>query len=147
MTKRQWMMVSMLVLSVAWVPLLLIPAPKKADPKTLLAELPPPYKTGDLAHGEQVFRACVSCHTTGETGQNLNGPNLYHVLGRKAGTKPKFNYSKAMKAAGFTWTPERVDAFVADPQAVVPGTAMTIRGITDPKDRIDLIAYLKVSSS
>jgi cytochrome c len=141
------MMISMLVLSVAWVPLLLIPAPKKADPKTLLAQLPPPYRTGDLAHGEQVFHACVSCHTTGETGQNLNGPNLYRIFGRKAGTKANFKYSKAMKAAGFTWTPQRVDAFVADPQAVVPDTAMTIRGVPDAKDRIDLIAYLKVASS
>ncbi len=140
-------MISMLVLSVAWVPLLLIPSSQKKDAKALVAELPAPYSGGDLAHGEQVFHACVSCHTTGETGQNLNGPNLYRLFGRRAGTGRNFPYSGAMRRAGFQWTATRLDAFLANPQGYMPGTAMTFRGVADPKDRLDLIAYLKAATS
>ena len=147
MTTRQWMMVGMLVLCVGWVPLLFIPAGPKKDAKALIAELPAPYNTGDPAKGQDAFQACIACHTTTEHGQRTIGPGLYRLFERRAGDQSGFAYSKAMKAAGFHWDAQHLDAFIADPQAVVPGTAMGFAGLKDPKARIDLIAFLKASTS
>ena len=147
MTKRQWMMIGMLVMCVGWVPLLFIPTGPKKDAKALIAELPAPYNTGDLAKGQDAFQACISCHTTTEHGQKTIGPGLYRLFERRAGEQADFAYSKAMKTAGFHWDAKHLDDFLADPQAVVPGTAMTINGVKDPKARIDLIAFLKASTS
>jgi cytochrome c len=40
------------------------------------------------------------------------------------------------------WTKERLDAFLAAPQSVAPGTAMTYRGVSDPAQRAAIIEYL-----
>jgi cytochrome c len=141
------MMIVMLVLCVGWVPLLFIPSGPKKDAKALVAELPAPYDTGDPGQGQTAFQACIGCHTTTEHGQKMVGPNLYHVFERRAGTLNGFAYSRGMKTAGFHWDAKHLDAFIADPQAVVPGTAMAIPGIKDEKTRIDLIAFLKAATS
>jgi cytochrome c len=140
------MMVSMLVLCFAWVPILFFIPQGKPDPRARLARLPEPYRSGDLARGEAAFRACVACHTLSRTGQKLNGPNLFRIFERKAGTREGFAYSQAMTRAGFVWDARRIDAFVADPQAYLPGTAMAIPGVADPQARVDLVAYLKAAT-
>src|SRR4051794_38235432 len=96
------MMVSMLVICFAWVPLLFVIPKGGADPRSRLASLPEPYRSGDVAKGEAAFKACAACHTLSRTGQKLNGPNLHRIFGRRAGTREGFAYSKAMRAAGFT---------------------------------------------
>jgi cytochrome c len=146
-TQRQWMMVAILVLSVGWIPLLFIPTGPKKDAKALVAEMPWPYNAGDPARGQDAFQACIACHTTGERGQKTVGPNLYRLFERRAGAETTFAYSPAMKKAGFRWSAPRLDAFLADPQAVVPGTAMTIPGVKDHQTRINLIAFLKAATS
>jgi cytochrome c len=70
------------------------------------------------------------------------GPNLFGVVGRKAGTYPGFSYSSAMKTSGIVWTRAKLDAFLAATQKVVPGNAMPIVGIADPGQRADIVAYL-----
>ena len=147
MTTRQWMMIGMLVMCVGWVPLLFIPAGPKKDAKALVAELPAPYNTGDVAKGQNAFQACIACHTTTEHGQKTIGPGLYRIFERRTGEVKGFAYSKAMKAASFHWDPKHLDAFVADPQALIPGTAMAVTPIKDPQTRIDLIAFLKAATS
>ncbi|MEN9932628.1 MAG: hypothetical protein RIS17_1201, partial [Pseudomonadota bacterium] len=52
--------------------------------------------TGDASKGERVFAQCKACHVA-EPGVNRVGPSLHGVIGRKAGTVPGFNYSKANK--------------------------------------------------
>ena len=147
MTKRQWMMVGMLVMCVGWVPLLFIPAGPKKDARALVAELPAPFNAGDVGKGQDAFQGCIACHTTTEHGQKTVGPGLYRIFERRAGDQSGFAYSKAMKSAGFHWDAKRLDAFIADPQKVVPGTAMPLAGVKDAKTRIDLIAFLKVATS
>lgn len=147
MTKRQWMMISMAVLSVGWVPLLLIPVGPKKDAKALVAELPAPYNAADAMKGQDAFKACVSCHTTTRRGQRLNGPNLYELFGSHVRLRPDFPYSDGMKAADFTWDAQRLDAYLANPQAVVPGTVMPDPGVHDEQDRRNLIAFLKVATA
>ena len=96
--------------------------------------------SGDLMKGKSAFAVCAVCHsdTPGKAGI---GPSLFGVVGRDAGTAPGFKYSAAMKAAG-KWTPEKLDAFIASPKTVVPGTTMPFGGLKDAGKRADLVAYL-----
>ena len=97
---------------------------------------------GDAARGEKRFEECATCHST-ERGVNNVGPSLFGVLGRKAGEIADFRYSPAMRTSGITWTPQELDAFIADPQKRVPANRMPYAGLTDAAARADLIAYLE----
>jgi len=121
--------------------------PSDAQKKTLVASLPAPYNTGDLANGEEKFAVCKSCHTLTPGGPDMTGPNLSGVFGRKAATKPGYHYSDAMKAQTFTWDAAELDKWLVDPKAMVPGTKMTFVGFKDEKDRKDVIAYLKAETT
>jgi len=112
----------------------------------VLATLPAPYNTADLANGRAKFALCRSCHTIAPDGANMTGPALHGVFGRKIGTHPGYNFSDAAKAAGFEWTAEQLDGWLANPKGFLPGTKMTFLGVKEEKDRIDLIAYLKVET-
>lgn len=97
--------------------------------------------------GKGVFaRACASCHYAPDKAddQPRIGPSLKGVVGRKAGTLASFKrYSPAMKGYGKPWTEASLDAYLASPRSVVKGTTMGYAGLKDPKQRADLIAYLK----
>lgn len=88
------------------------------------------------------FAQCMSCHAVAP-GQNGIGPSLAGVFGRKAGMAPGFSYSDAMKASGKTWDEASLDAFLANPMGVVPGTRMTYMGQSDPAKRKAVIEYLQ----
>lgn len=96
----------------------------------------------DIARGKMLFDVCAGCHGI-ETRVDDQAPSLGRVIGRRAGTLPDFQYSSAMLTANFVWDESRLDRFLADPQAVVPGTRMPIAGIQDKNDRADIIAYVK----
>ena len=97
---------------------------------------------GDATKGEAIFkRTCAVCHTT-EAGKNKIGPSLFGVVGRKSGSLEGFNYSEAMKKSNLTWTPEQLDAYIADPKKVVPGNRMAFAGLKKAEERQDVIAYL-----
>jgi cytochrome c len=96
----------------------------------------------DIGNGKGVFTRCAACHRLDKGGGNGIGPNLFGVVGRKAGSKSDFSYSTAMKSAGFAWTPQKLDAWIAHPAQVVPGNRMAFFGIPNAKDRADLVAYL-----
>lgn len=111
-----------------------------------LAALPAPYNTGDVDNGHAKFALCQACHTVIAGAPNLVGPNLHGVFGRKAGALAGFSYTDALKAAGWTWDAEHLDTWLTNPAKTAPGTKMTFAGLPNPKDRIDVIAYLKVAS-
>jgi len=122
--------------------------PTDAEKAERLAALPAPYNTGDLENGRKRFALCRSCHTITPGGPNMTGPNLYAVFGRKAGSKEGFNYSDAVKNAGFTWDADKLDHWLTNPQTFLPGAKMPpVAGLKEEKDRIDLIAYLKVETT
>jgi cytochrome c len=118
-----------------------------ADKKAALADLPAAYQSADLDDGQMKFAICKSCHTTAEGAPDMTGPNLHGVFGRKAGTKPGFAFSDAMKGYGQVWDADHLDKYLESPRAIVPGTKMTYAGQPDAKARADLIAYLKVATS
>jgi len=88
------------------------------------------------------FVPCMSCHAV-TPGQNGIGPSLAGVFGRKAASAPGFEYSDAMKGSGKTWDEASLDAYLANPMGVVPGTRMTYMGQADPAKRKAVIDYLK----
>ena len=98
---------------------------------------------GDPAHGAKVFASiCGTCHSAANPPRDVVGPALFGVIGRRAGSRPGFAYSKAMASAGFVWTPTQLEAYVAKPQAVVPGNRMPFAGLPSPKDRVDVVGFL-----
>ena len=101
----------------------------------------------DPVRGERVFQRCYACHSVVAGEENLPGPSLRCVLGRRAGTLPGFRYSPAMIDAGaahdLVWTRTTLDAFLVDPLRVVPETAMGMPGLPGAEDRRDVIDYLE----
>lgn len=116
------------------------------EKQKILAALPAPYNTADVANGEAKFGLCRSCHTIAPGGANMTGPNLHGIFGKKAAAHPDFKYSDALKNAGFVWDGPQLDQWLAKPQTFLPGTKMTFAGLKDEKDRKDLIAYLMVET-
>jgi cytochrome c len=102
----------------------------------------PGWAAGDASKGKSVFQRCAICHKAEKSGGNGLGPNLFGVVGRKAGTVPGFAYSPAMKSSGIAWTPDKLDAYIAHPAVVVPANRMAFAGISDAGQRADLVAYL-----
>jgi cytochrome c2 len=100
---------------------------------------------GDPVRGEARFQECAACHKL-EAGANEVGPSLHGIFTRKAGEIADFRYSPAMKRSGIVWTPETLEKFIADPQAMVPGNRMPYAGMAGASDRADLIAYLLKAS-
>jgi cytochrome c len=87
------------------------------------------------------FGVCAACHTT--DGSARVGPSLKGVYGRKAGSLAGFAYSRAMRKSGAAWDDKSLDAFIAEPQKAIPGTTMPFGGISDPKQRAEIVDYLK----
>ncbi len=122
------------------------PALTTEQKTALLATLPLPYNSADLQNGQRVFARCRSCHTITEGGPNMTGPNLYGVFGRAAGAAEGYNYSTAVKQAGFTWDAEHLNDWLENPRTFLKGTKMSFPGIPDATDRRDVIAFLKVET-
>jgi cytochrome c len=98
---------------------------------------------GSHPRGRLLFLRCASCHDITEGPSPKIGPNLSGVVGRRAGSLPGYAYSPAMKAQGFTWDDATLDAWLAKPSAVVPGTAMAFEGVDSAADRRAIIDYLR----
>lgn len=108
------------------------------------AAVPGP-KPAELAAGERAYQKCYACHSLEGPDPTTQGPSLKGVLGRPVAAEPGFAYSPAMQAYAARqgdWTREALDAFIADPQAVVPDNEMGFFGIADPEERRALIDYL-----
>ncbi len=69
------------------------------------------------------------------------------LFGRRAGSVKGFAYSEAMKRSNIVWNEKTLDRFLSSPMKAVPGTAMGYAGITDRKERADLIAYLEQANA
>lgn len=82
---------------------------------------------------------CGVCHSFGEGEPARQGPNLFGVLDRPAGSVADFAYSPAFvkSVKGKPWTPEQLDRWLADPQSVAPGTVMLYK--QDDEDRRALL--------
>jgi cytochrome c len=134
-----------------------LPNPAEAPPPAAAAAVAapagdPPVETllasADPAQGEAETKkvGCTACHTFNEGGKAGLGPNLYGVVGAPHGHMEGFNYSNALKAKTGPWTYDELNQWLKKPAAYAPGTRMTFLGIANPKDRADVIAYLRTLS-
>jgi len=96
--------------------------------------------------GAQVARQCQACHNFQEGQGPKIGPDLYSVVGRKIASAPGFNFSSALKSKNGTWDFDTLNTWLTKPSAYAPGTAMTFAGLSNEKQRADVIAYLDTLS-
>jgi len=108
-------------LAAAQIPL---PAPKPPDGPTLFKQ------------------QCATCHTTNLTDAVRQGPSLFNIIGRRVGTVEGFHYSAGFAKADFVWDEARIDAWISNPQEMIPGAVMAYRQ-AKPEVRTAIIAYLK----
>ncbi len=117
---------------------------RKAGPNPSLDAL---LAVADPEIGARKFAVCTACHRINPGAPDLGGPNLYGVYGQPMGrNSERFSYTAALRDAGGKWDAPTLNAWIADPRKVVPGTNMQFSGIADPLDRADIIAYLKSRS-
>lgn len=101
---------------------------------------------GDAAAGEKVFDQCKACHQVGPGAENRIGPHLNALFGRRAAGLEGFHYSASLERAGVNgleWHADTLHAYIENPRAFASGTRMAFRGIKDPGERADLLAYLR----
>lgn len=102
-----------------------------------------PSGAQDAAAGTKDFVVCRACHQIGPGAKIAVGPVLNGIVGRKAGTYPGFQYSESNRDSGIVWTPEELNKYLENPQAVVPHTKMIFPGVKDEQKRKNIIAYLE----
>ena len=97
----------------------------------------------DAAHGQELYESrCGGCHSLDA---NRVGPAHRGVYGRKAGSAPNFSYSTAVRSSTVVWEEKTLDAWLTNPQALIPGQRMNFR-VATAEDRADIIAYLRKES-
>ena len=103
-----------------------------------------PYKFKAMPVGaDGPLRECVVCHSI-ETGGPLRvGPPLHGIVGARKARADWYGYSPALRKAGGNWTEADLDKFLTSPSKFLPGTSKTLIGISDAKERADIIAALK----
>jgi cytochrome c len=102
--------------------------------------------SASVERGAQVAKQCELCHNLGKGQGTKIGPDLYGVVGRKVASEEGFNYSSALKAKGGTWTFDALNPWLTNPRADVPGTLMTFAGLSNERQRADVIAFLNSNS-
>jgi cytochrome c len=106
-----------------------------------MAQMPlPAAKPTD---GAMLFKQqCATCHTTNVSDAPRPGPTLFNIVGRDAGTAEGFRYSAGFASAKFKWDEQKLDQWLADPQAMIAGAIMPYKQ-TRPELRIAIVSYLK----
>ncbi|MCB2113940.1 MAG: c-type cytochrome [Parvularculaceae bacterium] len=97
--------------------------------------------------GRKAFAACAICHSVKDPGApgytTMVGPSLFRVAGAPAGHVSSYNYSNAMRESGLIWDDATLDAFIENPQMIVPRSRMAFAGEKNAERRAAIIAYLK----
>jgi cytochrome c len=102
-----------------------------------------PLPSASARDGAALFKQqCATCHATSLSDAPRQGPPLSRVIGRQAGKLDGFHYSPGLAQAGFTWDENTLDAWLANPQAIIPGAIMAYRQ-GKPDTRAAIISYLK----
>lgn len=84
---------------------------------------------------------CWQCHSLAKD-QHGMGPSLHEVCGRPLAATGFNAYSPALRQKGGAWTAERLTAYLANPQAFVPGTTMAWNGAGDEGTAAQMVRAL-----
>lgn len=104
----------------------------------------PAFAAGDAAAGKSAFKKkCKTCHVVKDNGKNGLGPNLFGVIGRKAGSIASFKkYTDAMKGSGVVWDDVSITKMMENPSGFMPGSKMKSSKVDDAAKRANILAYL-----
>lgn len=62
---------------------------------------------------------CASCHSFEQGAKYKTGPNLYDIVGKKAGTSEGYRYGASLREASFIWTPDKLSLWLADSKQAI----------------------------
>jgi cytochrome c len=97
------------------------------------------WASGDPLAGKDLYeQKCTGCHAVDS---NRVGPAHRGVVGRKVGTVAGFAYSGALKGSKVVWSEKTLNAWLSDPEQLIPGQAMYYK-IDDERIRQNIVAYL-----
>jgi len=96
----------------------------------------------NLAVGEEVFALCSACHTRSTAEPAREGPSLFGVIGRKAGSVSEYKFSPALSGSGWTWDENTLNQFLKNPRQALPGTTMTFIGLKSETERRAVACYM-----
>ena len=80
--------------------------------------------TGTAVAGSAIGK-CKACHTLGEGEAHKTGPNLFGIMGKKAGATDFAKYGDFMKEGGITWTEENMRAWLEDSKGMAKAAGKT----------------------
>ena len=110
-----------------------------ADPQNYAAD----SQAAMAAAGEIIFNHnCKACHSS-DSSKNTFGPRLHGVVGRKAASLPRYDYSEALRNSGITWDEKKLRQWINANDLLVPGTRMRHVNINDEAAQDYLIAFIK----
>jgi cytochrome c len=102
------------------------------------------FATADT--GADLFaNQCGVCHTLSAKAPMLQGPNLGDVYGRKVGAVAGFAYTPDFTKANFVWDTPHLDAYLANPTAVLADSYMQYQQ-PDAGIRAQIINWLKAQA-
>jgi len=104
------------------------------------------FVSGNVAHGEKVFKKCAACHSIAQTGGNKIGPKLWNVMFRPVASITDYKYSKALSNYKKEWDWQEMNGFLTKPSKWIKGNKMGFAGLKDEKDRASVILYLNQNS-
>ena len=102
--------------------------------------------SGNVEHGEKVFKKCAACHSITADGGNKIGPKLWNVMFRPVASVADYKYSKALSSYGKEWTWEEMNGFLIKPAKWIKGNKMGFAGLKKEEDRASVILYLNKNS-
>ena len=114
----------------------------ETGPEPILAML----AGADLGAGEKLSKKCSACHVFDAGGKNKVGPALWNIVNRPMAAVDGYAYSDALAGFGGNWDYQSLNAFLAKPKVYISGTKMNFGGLKKPKDRANLIAWMRAKA-
>jgi cytochrome c len=104
----------------------------------------PVMAKADPAHGQQVAKVCLQCHTFEKGGANKIGPNLFGIMEENIAAVPNYPFSSALaQHKSEKWDQDKLNLWLYKPQTFAKGTKMSFPGLPKVQDRADVVAYLE----
>jgi len=102
-----------------------------------------PSRASDEPPVPEAVEPCIACHSYQQDEPLQEAPPLWGIVGRKVASVEGFDYSPALKSLGGVWDRARLDQFLTNPKAMVPGTQMKMGGIPDPAKRMTVLDFIQ----